>query len=68
MVVRDNKNPILDTRVYEIEFLWGEVTELAANIITESMYAQHDSNGNEYLNLDLLIDYQRGEKTISLDD
>ena len=30
---RSNQNPILDTHVYKVEFSWGEVTELAANMI-----------------------------------
>ena len=35
-----DKNPILDTRVYNVEFSDGEVAELGANIIAECMYAQ----------------------------
>ena len=42
-------NPILDTRMYQVEFAGGKVTELSANIIAESMYAQCNSKGNEYL-------------------
>ena len=34
---RSNQNPILDTHLYEVEFPGGEMTELAANIIAESM-------------------------------
>ena len=39
---RSNQNPILDTCLYEVEFPQGEMTELTANIIAESMYAQCD--------------------------
>ena len=35
--------------LYEEEFLEGEITELAANIIAESMYAQCVGDRNEYL-------------------
>ena len=43
-----NDNPILDTREYIVEFDDSDVTELTANLITESMYAQCDPNGNQY--------------------
>ena len=34
---RSNQNPILDRRLYEVEFSGEEITELAANVIAESM-------------------------------
>ena len=37
IIGRSNQNPILDTHLYEVEFPGGEMTELAANIIAESM-------------------------------
>ena len=36
----DHANPILDTRVYQIEFFSGKATELSANVIAESIYTQ----------------------------
>ena len=45
---RAHTNPILDTRMYQVEFAGDEVTELTTNVIAESMYAQQDTNGNEY--------------------
>jgi hypothetical protein len=44
-----NDNPILDTRVYQVEFPDGEIAEYAANVIVENMYAQCDLNGNQYM-------------------
>ena len=43
---RSNKNPTLDTHLYEVEFPGGEMTELAANIIAESIYVQCDAFKN----------------------
>ena len=43
---RANDNPNLDTRDYIVEFEDGDVTELTANLIDESMYAQCDPDGN----------------------
>ena len=34
---RENNNPILDTRQYEVQFADGEVTELTANVIAEAI-------------------------------
>ena len=41
---RAHTNLILDTRIYQVEFTGGEVTELATNIVVESMYARCDRN------------------------
>ena len=35
-----NDNPILDSRVYEVEFLDGHKASLAANAIAENLFAQ----------------------------
>ena len=53
---RSHTNPILDTRMYQIEFAGVKVRELTANVIAESMYAQCNTEGNEYLLLDVLVD------------
>ena len=45
---RSHTNPILDTRMYQVEFAGGEVTVLTTNVIAESMYIQCNSEGNEY--------------------
>ena len=42
-------NLILDTRMYQVEFARGKVTELTKNVIAKSIYAQHNIDGNEYL-------------------
>ena len=47
----------LNTRMYQIEFTGSKVTQLTTNMITESIYAQCDADGNEYLPLDSLVDY-----------
>ena len=56
-------NLFLNTRMYQVEFTGGKVTELTANVIAESMYAQCDADGNEYLLLKALVD---DNKMISL--
>ena len=54
---RFHSNPILDMRTYQVEFAGGKDTELTVNIIAESMYTQCNSDNNEYLILDVQVDY-----------
>ena len=53
-----DKNPILDTRVYNVEFSDGENVELGANIIAECLYAQCDIEGNQYRLMDHIVDHR----------
>jgi ribosomal protein L31E len=60
-----NDNPILDTRVYQVEFPDGEVAEYAANVIAENMFAQCDPSGNTYMLLDSIIDHKVGRNALT---
>ena len=51
-------------RLYEVEFPKGE----EVNIIAESMYAQCDLNGNEYLLLESFIDHRKNGSALSVED
>ena len=61
-------NPILDTRQYVVTFDDGDVTDMTANLIAESMYSQCDPDGNQYVLLDSIIDYRRHDSAIRLTD
>ena len=63
---RAHTNPILDTRTYQVEFAGGKVTVLNAHVIAESMFTQCNANGKEYLLLDVLVDYCKDNKVVSL--
>ena len=56
LIGRANTNPILDSRLHEVEFVDGEVTELTANMIADAMFAQCDEEGNEHVLLDEMVD------------
>ncbi len=58
-------NPILDTQTYNVEFPDGEVAELTANAIAESMYASCDDQGNEYLLFDCIVDHKKSDKALT---
>jgi hypothetical protein len=63
---RAHNNPILDTRTYNVEFDNGDVTELTANVIAESMYSQCDIEGNQYLLLDIFVDFRKSDKALTI--
>lgn len=56
-----NDNPILDSRLYEVEFPDGHILEYSANIIAENLYSQVDEQGRQYILLDQIIDHKRTE-------
>ena len=53
-IVIANPNPILDTRVYEVEFTEGGQVELGANLIAECMYTQCDVEGKQFCLMEAL--------------
>ena len=56
--------PILDTRLYEVEFVDGRMAEFSVNVIVEHMYAQCDPEGNQYLLLDMITDHRKDSSTV----
>ena len=46
----------------------GKATELTANTITQSMYAQCDDQCNEYLLLDSFVNYRKNDNVMKLAD
>ena len=51
-------NPLLDTRMYEVEYLDGERTSLSTNHIAETIFAQADDEGNRQVLMKEIIDYR----------
>ena len=47
-----NDNPILDSRMYEVEYNDGHTASMAANLIAENLFAQVDQEGNRFVMLD----------------
>jgi hypothetical protein len=53
-----NNNPILDTRLYEIEYLDGHRAAMSANTIAENMFAQVDQDGHRLILFDEIIGHR----------
>ena len=63
-----NDNPILDTRMYEVEYLDGHTASLTANSIAENMFAQVDEEGNRHVMFDEIIEHRCDGKEVKLAD
>ena len=50
-----------------MEFPGEEVTELAADIIAELTYAQCDVNRNDYLLLEMFINYRKNDSALGVE-
>jgi hypothetical protein len=53
--------------VYRVKFEDGDVFELTANVITESMYASCDADGNEYILFDSFVNHKSNRKAVTKD-
>ena len=63
-----NENPILDTRMYEVEYLDGERASLVANNIAENLFAQIDDEGNCQVLMDEIIGHRSNEHAVKQQD
>jgi hypothetical protein len=64
-----NSNPLLDTRLYEVEFPNGNIREYSANVIAESIYSQvDDDEGRHHLLMKSLVDHLKDDTAVPADD
>ena len=65
---RLHNNPLFDTWEYEVEFTDGCQEKYQVNIITENMFAQVDSEGNQYLLLKEITDHKHDNSAIPISE
>ena len=58
----------MDSRIYRVDFDDGNICELTANVIAESMYASWDADGNEYILFDSFGDYKSNRRAVTKDN
>jgi hypothetical protein len=63
-----NRNPILDTRLYEVRFEDGSSKEYAANAIAENLYSQVNPKGNEFLLLEEIVKFRKKANAVLRED
>jgi len=68
VIGRANSNPLLDTRMYEVEFVDGRVSEITANLIAQNMAEQCDAAGRQYLLMDQITDHKCDDDAVKYDD
>ena len=61
-------NSLLDTRMYEVEYLDGECASLSANHIAENLFAQVDDEGNRQVLMKEIIDYHTNGQEVKHQD
>ena len=61
-----DKNPALNTAIYDVRFPDGAIKQYAANIITENLYMQVDMDGHTTLLIDSIIDHKKDEEAVSV--
>ena len=51
-----NSNPIIDSRMYEVEYLNGYILAMATKVIAENLFAQVYQEGNIFVLIESIID------------
>ncbi len=65
---RAHSNPLFDTREYVVEFTDGSTENYFANVIAECMFAQVDSEVNQYQLLNEITDHRSDNSAIQIAD
>ena len=60
-----NHNPLLDSRVFEVEYEDGTIEPMLTNVIAENILSQVDDEGHKQIMMDEIIDHRRNESAIS---
>ena len=61
-------NPLLDTRMYEVEYVDGEKAALSANHIEENLFAQVDDEGNCHVLMHEIINHRMNGQEVKQQD
>ena len=65
---KTSDNPILDTRIYEVEYADGKKSSLSSNLIAENMFVQIDEEGNLHVLMDDITDHNVDEVAVKSQD
>ena len=63
-----HRNPMMDTREYELEYDDGTHDRYFANVIAKNLYSQVDSEGHQFLVLDEISDHRSNGTSILVAD
>jgi Reverse transcriptase (RNA-dependent DNA polymerase) len=68
LIGKSNKDPKLDTSLYEVQLDDGAIECVSANLIAEHMYEQIDEEGHLQKLIDEIIDHQQTSEAVHKDD
>ena len=68
LVCRLDPNPLLNSKLYEVEYLDGSTETLAANIIAENLLSQVNDDGHRELLLDEIVDHRKTKDALSKEE
>ena len=60
-----NDNPILDSRIYEVEYTDRHQDALAANSIAENLFAQVDNEGHHSVLMQDIVDHRVNRREVT---
>ena len=63
-----HKNPMMDSREYEVEMEDGTTDRIFANKIAENIYSQMDDEGREILAFKDIIDHRKDKSAVSIEN
>lgn len=67
-VAVEHNNPVLDTRIYKVQFPDRKVEEYMANMFAENIYSQVDAEGNHCLIFQEITDHKKDHTAVLMDD
>jgi Reverse transcriptase (RNA-dependent DNA polymerase) len=67
-VGRKHQNPILDSRVFVVEFPNGDQKDIAYNLLAEHLFSQVDSEGNQYRLFKEIINHRKTKLAVDKAD
>lgn len=68
LIGKSNKNVVLDTSLYDVQFPDGVVEQVSANAIAENIHARIDDEGNVHELFDEIVDHKKLPHAVSGDD
>ena len=67
-VGRKHKNPILDSRIFIVEFPDGEQREVSYNVLSEHLFSQVDEEGNQYRLFKCIVNHCKTQRAVDKAD
>ena len=65
LVGTKHNNPVLDSRIYTVDFGEGTYADYSTNLLMENLYSQVDEDGAQYQIFNGIIDHQKTDEALS---